>query len=293
VTFTVPVRHDGVRGIDLLTATYARRNRGRWHWTVTAGTGQVLSHGTVEQASLRDNEWWRLSWTPLEGSAGGHLTVTLRGEGSDKASSATLLATASPSPIPGTSLRIDDVDDPRALWFRSFSTAPARFGDATLVRSSDLNIYRNPHARPRAWFVDRVTVAGAPTHASAMHTQPFDTAREAWLADTPAHAPTRSARVTSITLDDDRRTIGVEAPDGGVLVVGDRPHSGWNVTIDGRPAPWQVANAVLIGVAVPPGSRTVTLQFRYPATRPALGLSLLTLAGITFALLPVVTRRRH
>jgi uncharacterized membrane protein YfhO len=125
-----------------------------------------------------------------------------------------------------------------------------------------------------------------------VHTQPFDTAHQAWLSETPAHAPTRTARVTSITLDDDRRTIGVEAPDGGVLVVGDRVHSGWNVTIDGQPARWQVANAVLIGVAVPPGSRTVTLQFRHPATRPALGLSLLALAGITFALLPGVRRRR-
>ncbi len=291
VTFTVPVRHDGVRGIDLLTATYARRNRGRWHWTVTAGTGQVLSQGTVEQASLRDNEWWRLSWTPLEASAGGQITVVVRSEGSDKASSATLLATATPSPL-GTSLRIDDTEDARALWFRSFSTAPTRFGDATLVRSGDLNIYRNPHARPRAWFVDRVTVADTPTHASAMHTQPFDTAHQAWLSETPTHAPTRTARVTSITLDDDRRTIGVEAPDGGVLLVGDRAHSGWNVTIDGQPAVWKVANAVLIGVAVPPGSRTVTLQFRQPATRPALGLSLLALVGITFALLPGVRRRR-
>ena len=34
VTFTVPVRYDGVRGLDLLTATYARTNRGRWQWRV-------------------------------------------------------------------------------------------------------------------------------------------------------------------------------------------------------------------------------------------------------------------
>jgi hypothetical protein len=189
-------------------------------------------------------------------------------------------------------LRIDDVQDARALWFRSFSTAPGRFGDAPLVRSDDLNIYRNPHARPRAWFVDRVTVVDSSTHASGMHTQPFDTAHQAWLSETPAHAPTSTARVTSVTLDDDRRTIGVDAPDGGVLLVGDRAHSGWNVTIDGRPAAWQVANAVLIGVAVPPGSRTVTLQFRYAPTRPALGLSLLALAGISFALLQGVKRRR-
>ena len=179
-----------------------------------------------------------------------------------------------------------------ALWFRTFSTAPDRFGEARLVRAGDLNIYRNPHARSRAWFVDRVNVVPSAQHASAMHTRAFDTAHEAWLAATPAHAPTSTARVTSISLDDDRRTIGVEAPDGGVLIVGDRAHSGWDVAIDGRPVPWQVADAVLIGVAVPPGSRTVSLQFRQPSVRPALGLSLLAACGIAFASLLRVRRPR-
>ena len=76
----------------------------------------------------------------------------------------------------------------------------------------------------------------------------------------------------------------------GLLVIGDRAHSGWDVAVDGRAVPWQVANAVLIGVEVPPGSRTVTMQFRQPAVRPALGLSLVSLAGIAFALLPGVRR---
>jgi hypothetical protein len=291
VTFTVPVHHDGVRGIDLLTATYSRQNRGRWHWTVADDTGRVLSEGRIEQATLRDNDWWRLAWTPVERSAGRHLTVTVRSDGSDEGSSATLLATASPSPV-GTTLHIDGKPDVRALWFRSFSTAPHRFGDAPLVRSADLNVYRNPHARPRAWFVERVNVAATSTHASAMHTRPFDPAREAWVSESPAYAPAGSARVTSVSLDDDRRTIGVDAPDGGVLIVGDRAHSGWKVMIDGRNAPWQVADAVLIAVPVPPGSRSVTLEFRQPFVRPALGVSLLAAGGIAFALLIGVRRPR-
>lgn len=291
VTFTVPVRHGGLRGIDLLTATYARRNRGRWRWTVTDSTGRVLSEGAVAQADLRDNDWWRLTWTPVDGSAGTTFTVAISSEGSDEASSATLWATAAPSPV-GTTMTLDSRPDPRSLWFRSFSAAPDRFGEATLVRSSDLNIYRNPHARPRAWFVDRVTVAASATHASAMHTQPFDPAREAWLSAQPAHAPTTSARVTSITLDDDRRTIGVDAPDGGVLIVSDRAHSGWNIAIDSRPASWLVADGVLMAVSVPPGSRTVVMEFRQPFVRAALGVSLLAVAGIAFALLSGVRRPR-
>lgn len=291
VTFRVPVRFDGIRGIDLLTATYARRNQGRWHWTVADADGQVLAKGEVEQAQLGDNDWWRLSWAPWAESAGRHITVTVRSDGSDERSSATLLATGTPSEL-GTSLAVDGTADARALWFRSFSTAPGRFGDATLVRSGDLNIYRNPYARPRAWFVDRVNVAASATHALAMHTRPFDPAAEAWLAAQPAHAPAGSARVTSITLDDDRRTIGVDTPDGGILVIGDRPHSGWKAAIDGRDVPWHVADGVLMAVAVPPGSRTITLEFRQPFVRAALGLSLLTTAGIAFALLSFVRRQR-
>lgn len=123
-----------------------------------------------------------------------------------------------------------------------------------------------------------------------MHASPFDEAHEAWMAAAPSTAPSRTARVTSISLGDDQRTVGVEAPEGGVLVVADRAHAGWDVTIDGRAVPWTVTNAVLIGVPVPPGSRTVVLSFRQPFVRPALGLSLFTLVGIAFALLRVVRR---
>ena len=291
VTFTIPVRHDGLRRLDLLTATYGRVNEGQWHWTLEDDEGTSVSAGTVAQADLPNNDWWRIEFPPLERSAGRSVRLTLRIEGSREDTGATLLATASASPLP-TALRIDEGDDERTLWFRTFSTAPDRFGEATLVRAGDLNIYRNPHGRPRAWFVDRVHVGPPATHASAMHTGHFDVATEAWLSEAPDHPANATARVTSISLADDKRTIGVEAPDGGVLVVADRAHRGWSVAIDGVGVPFQVANAVLIGIPVPPGSRTVTLQFTQPLVRPALGLSLVALVGIGFASLLTVRRSR-
>lgn len=291
VRLTVPVRHDGLRRIDLLTATYGRRNEGRWSWTLTDADGSPIASGTVAQADLRDNDWWSLAFTPVARSAGRTVTLEIRGDGGTAETSATILATATASPLP-TTLSIDETPDGRTLWFRTFSDAPGRFGEATLVRAGDLNVYRNPHARPRAWFVERVNVADASSHASAMHTQPFDTAREAWLSAQPAHGPTRSARVTSITLADDQRTIGVDAPDGGVLLVAERENPGWAARIDDRPAAWQVANGVLMAVAVPPGSRTVTLTYTQPFVRPALGLSLIALVGIAFASLLSARRPR-
>ncbi|WP_239489541.1 YfhO family protein [Luteitalea sp. TBR-22] len=291
VTLTVPVRHDGLRGIDLLTATHGRRNKGRWHYTVTHATGGRLAAGVIEQAALPNTEWWRLTWTPVQASRNSSITVTIRGEGSGPDDSATIMATATPSAL-GTTLTIDDRADLRTLWFRTFSTAPDRFGEAPLVRAGDLNVYRNPYARPRAWFVLGDTVAPASSHAAAMHAGPFEPARHAWVDGPPSHEPSATARVTSVSLDDDTRTIGVDAPDGGLLVIGDRAHAGWDVTVDGRAVPWQVADGVLIGVGIPPGARTVVLQFRQPSVRPALGLSLLALSGIALAVVASSRRAR-
>ena len=292
VRFAVPVRFDGVRGIDLLTATYGRVNPGRWVWSVADDGGRTIASGTTAQADLPNNDWWRLEWPPVEASAGRRLIVTVRSEGNAADQGATFWATGAPSPL-ATTLTIDGASDARAIWFRTFSTAPDRFAGATLAFARDLNVYRNPYARPRAWFVDRVNTAEADLHASAMHTQPFDPAREAWLTAAPSVGPAAGARVTSISLGDDTRTIGVDAPRGGVLIVSERAHRGWDVAIDGRPVPWQVANGVLIGVPVPPGSRVVTLAYSQPLVRPALGLSCLAAAGIAFASLLIVRRSKQ
>lgn len=291
VRFTFPVIRSGLRGIDLLTATHARHNRGRWVWTLTGQDGVTRASGAVEQGSLKDNAWLRLEWPPLQASAGQRFTLAIAGEGPAPPEGATLLATAAPGAL-STVLELDGRIDGRTLWFRTFSDAPDRFGEAPLMYAGDLNIYRNPHARPRAWFVQRVHVAEPALHASQMHTRTFDTAGAAWLDRSPAVAPTASARVTSITLEDDERTIGVDAPEGGVLVVSDRAHSGWNATIDGRPLPILVANGVLMGFEIPPGGRTLTLTFQHPSLRLSIGISCLALAGITFASLVKVRGER-
>src|SRR5690606_34034919 len=180
---------------------------------------------------------------------------------------------------------------PRTLWVRAFSSAPDRVPGASLAYAGDLNAYRNPYARPPAWFVDRVRTASRDTHVSRMQTAEFDPARDAWLTLSPAVPPTGSARVTSIDVSDDTRRYAVEAPDGGVLVIGERAHSGWKAEVDGAPVTWQPANGVLMAVAVSPGSRVVRLTFEQPLLRPSLGVTCLALVGIVFAL--VVSGRRR
>ena len=84
----------------------------------------------------------------------------------------------------------------------------------------------------------------------------------------------------------------MDAPDGGVLILSDRAHSGWSVLVDGRPVPWLVADGVLMAVPIPPGSRTVTTEFRQPFVRPALAVSLVAVVGIVLAFLQDVRRPR-
>jgi len=96
--------------------------------------------------------------------------------------------------------------------------------------------------------------------------------------------------VVASAVGDDTRTITVDAPDGGVMLLGDRAHQGWNVQIDGRPATWTRADGVLMAVAVPPGTTSVSLQFRQPAIYRSLAVSTASLIGIVFALLMGIRR---
>lgn len=290
LSFTFPVRHDGLRRLDLFVATHRRTNTGRWRWTLADDAGVTVASGVIEQGALRDNDWWPLDFPPVEQSAGRRFTLDVHGQGGGYMDSATFWLTAAPSPL-DTTLIVDGQPDARALWFRTFTTAPDRFDGAELVRAGDLNIYRNPWARPRAWFVERVHVADADAHAPAMHASSFDPAREAWF-DRPAQW-TSPARVVRYARADDARTFEVEAPEGGALVVSERAHAGWHVEIDGRPVPWHVADGILIGVNVPPGSRVVSLTYRQPWTRTAVALSLVSTFGIAFACWGSVMRARR
>ena len=295
VTFRFVPRFDGLRRIDILAATYARRNTGSIRITLTNARGVTLATRDVAADDWPDNDWLTLTLPPAFPSAGEPFEVHLHATGTAPGAAPTVWTTdgsAAASGLTGTALSGGGTPIDRVLWMRAFSTAPERVPGADLAYAGDLNAYRNPYARPPAWFVSRVTTAAADAHLSGMQTSSFDPALDAWVAGATAPLQaTTTARVTSVGYDDDRRTVRVEAPDGGVLILGERAHSGWRVEIDGRPAPWLVANSVLMAVQVPPGARVVTATFEQPWLRPALGLSAAAFVGIVFA--AVFSARRH
>jgi hypothetical protein len=59
--------------------------------------------------------------------------------------------------------------------------------------------------------------------------------------------------------------LSAPAPAGSALVVSENYYPGWTATVDGRAVPVHRANFNLIGLALPPGARTVVLNFRDPA----------------------------
>ena len=82
VTFTVPVRHDGLRGIDLLTRRMRGATTGAGTGRSTIDDGQVVSRGQ-RRAGRRcaTTTGGASTWPPVERSAGRSLTVVIRERG--------------------------------------------------------------------------------------------------------------------------------------------------------------------------------------------------------------------
>jgi hypothetical protein len=193
-------------------------------------------------------------------------------------------------------LFVDGRQTPLVLWYRAFS-ADARLGDAALIYARDLNVYRNPHALPRAWFASAVHVVPPAQHLDRLVETQFDPRQQAVVDRAPGVPPSATARVRSIDVSQpDRREIAVEAPEGGVLIVSERAARGWSAAVDGHPTPLVRADAVLMALGVPAGSQRVVLSFEYPMFRQAALVSVVALVaalGILVATFRTQRMRRN
>lgn len=288
------IRATGLRRVDVLTGTYDRVNDGAVVVTlVDDGTGELVARREVAAANLPSNDWLTLEFDARADSAGRRYTLEVRSEGASTPRAAMLWsAVAAGNALPPVVVDGEPAD--RVLWIRTFST-PARIGDAPLVYGRDLNVYRNPHSLPRAWFARTVMIAPREQHLSRLVAQTFDTRTEVVVEERPEQRATPRGQVTTIDVTNgDARRISVDAPDGGVLVIGDRWHVGWRATVDGVPATVLRANSVLMAVAVPPGGRDVRLEFTHPLVRPSMAISAVaTLAAVALLLGLVPFDRRR
>jgi hypothetical protein len=130
-------------------------------------------------------------------------------------------------------------------------------------RTKDAYIYENPRALPRVLFVTRALKADfEDILQTGRWPQGFDPRQTILLeeAETSQVARRRgSARI--LAYENTQVRVGVDAPDGGWLVLNDMWHPWWRVEIDGVPATLLQANVLFRAVAVPAGARNIRFYF--------------------------------
>ena len=146
----------------------------------------------------------------------------------------------------------------------SFPSEPI-FGFYQGLGTSPIEIYRNPHARPRAWWSQRVvSVASAEEAAEALRVTRAD--RQAIVEiDTrlPAIGPPAASDVISLLARSaSSLTFDASSAQGGFVVISEIWHPGWKATLDGAVIPIRRTNVALMGVAIPAGTHRLVVEFR-------------------------------
>jgi hypothetical protein len=274
-------RENGLRAIDVLAATHRRINDGELSLCILEENGRTVGCRRVRTRDLRDNDWLRLTIPEQPDSRNRRYTLEITALSGRPGSSPT--AWCSPTDTVGRErFTIDGRLVPGTLLFRAFASAPDRWPGAAPIFSGDLNLYRNLHAQPRAWFARQVESLPLARHLDRLTAPGFDPATTVLVDGQVGEArPIENATVLeSLMVSDEERQFRVDAPSGGLLVVSERRHPGWRAWADGRELTLVPADAVLLAVAVPPGAKTVRLRFRHPPLAPAFVASGL---GMVFA----------
>ena len=125
-----------------------------------------------------------------------------------------------------------------------------------------------------AFDIDRTVVVGAPI-------------------DPPPPGNTNASPGTvEITRYSSRRVdLAVNAPAPSILLLNDRYHPGWIITVDGEPAPLLRANFVMRGVEIPPGEHEVIFRFAMASKTFYISLAAV-LSGLLLCAWVVVMERR-
>ncbi|HWR97230.1 MAG TPA: YfhO family protein, partial [Candidatus Methanoperedens sp.] len=169
-----------------------------------------------------------------------------------------------------------------------------------LVHRSDMDIYENTAALPRAFVAHRGVLREDPDAALAYLGSPaFDMRNEVVLERRPDAAflsglgtPTASPRVAVDRYGPDRVELTAELSAGGWLVLTDTWYPGWRATVDGSEVPIERADYAYRALPLRAGRHAVVFSY-HPASRSR-GL-LLSFAGFALAGigLGVVLRRER
>ena len=133
---------------------------------------------------------------------------------------------------------------------------------------SQINVYENSSALPRAFFVGQAQpVASHDAALAAIKAVGFDPGKTVVVEDMPSGLPpgrSLDAPVpATITTDGPNSVVlQIKAPADGFVVLADPYYPGWGVTVDGQSAPLLRGDWVFRTVAVKAGTHTVAFRFR-------------------------------
>ncbi|HEX5415629.1 MAG TPA: YfhO family protein, partial [Chloroflexota bacterium] len=177
--------------------------------------------------------------------------------------------------VPGRDSRLYDLLGAKYLLGKKDITLPKGKFQLVFDGDKDLNVYENPTALPRAFFVSGAQAA--PSHDAALaaiRDPQFDPSRTVVVEGSGVTSvPASAALVAGQFLVDGPNTVSVKvsAPGNGYLVLTDPYYGGWQAQVDGRPATLYRADWAFRAVALGPGEHVVTFRFR-PTSLIAFGV---------------------
>lgn len=130
-----------------------------------------------------------------------------------------------------------------------------------------------PGASARAHLWERWQTAATPKESLALVTNLAWNGTPVVVGAASSPLTTAGSSVPLIVRDSDPQRVTVSLPAahrGGLVVVADTLHPGWEATVDGREAPIYSANGVFRAVSVPAGAKQI--EFRYQPSAASLGL---------------------
>lgn len=168
---------------------------------------------------------------------------------------------------------------------------------ATQTDRGPLAVLEFTGALPRAKLYTRwKTVTNDTAMLDRLRSPEFDPARSVVLAADPSGVGAASdaapGEVGFTSYAPKRVVLKTKSAAPGVLLLNDRWHPDWHVTIDGAPAELLRANFLMRGVAVPAGEHTVEFRFAPPSGTLWVSLSAI-IAGLGCAGFLVVSRPKE
>jgi hypothetical protein len=194
----------------------------------------------------------------------------------------------------GLTLRGLSLIDERTGAHQSITLSPR--GDLRRLHSGDVKVYERRAAMGRAWLVHGLRPVKDDAAALRELADPGFDPRTAVVipGDAPARAPASAAPDESLTIagyEPERVVLRVDVKRPAFLVLADAAFPGWEVTLDGVPAPLLRANLMFRAVALEPGAHEIVFAYRPMSWRWGLIISVAVLSILMLVLLSTLLPR--